>query len=76
MSGNQRTEGIYVFKWCLYFDVASFAKETALPWGETVGDGAWKGRMIKCHGKHTVATICDPVLLLFIPHEEQSVKTP
>ena len=53
----------------------SFTKETTLHWNETVGDAAWKGRMIKYHREQRVASICDHVLLLFIAASEKSVGT-
>ena len=51
----------------------SFTEETTLHWNETVGDAAWKGRMVKYHREHRVASIFDHVLLLFIAASEKSV---
>lgn len=60
-------QGEVILEWCLYFDLASFARETAPHWGETVGDGGWKGWMVRSHGEHGVTCVYDHVLLLFIP---------
>ena len=61
--------------WHLHCATTSFTRETTLHWNNRVGDAAWKGRMIKYHREHRVASICDHVLLLFIAASGKSVGT-